>query len=95
MSFWNRLFGNEDTEVPQPDIKFGRYSDAYKTEAQHEAWDRSLTQFETQDYLGAYIAFLEYLKDPEEGNVHWQLDGEQLCFELYQGSKKINGYADA
>lgn len=95
MSFWNRLFGNEDTEVPQPDIKFGRYSDAYKTEAQHEAWDRSLTQFEAQDYLGAYLAFLEYLKDPEEGNVHWQLDGEHLCFELYQGSKKINGYADA
>ncbi|MDZ4679448.1 MAG: hypothetical protein SH848_06925 [Saprospiraceae bacterium] len=95
MSFWNRLFGNHDSEVPQPDIKFGRYSDAYKTEAQHEAWDRALTQFETQDYLGAYLAFLEYLKDPEEGNVYWQLDGDQLCFELYQGSKKINGYADA
>lgn len=95
MSIWNRLFGNHDSEVPQPDIKFGRYSDAYKTEAQHEAWDRSLTQFESQDYLGAYVAFLEYLKDPEEGNVHWQLEEGQLCFELYQGSKKINGYADA
>lgn len=95
MSFWNRLFGNQTSEAPQPDIKFGRYSDAYKTEAQHEAWDRSLTQFESQDYLGAYIAFLEYLNDAEEGNVKWQVDGEQLCFELYQGSKKINGYADA
>jgi len=94
MSFWNRLFGNQDTEVPQPDIKFGRYSDAYKSEDQHEAWDRALTQFESQEYLEAYVSFLKYLEDPDEGNVRWQLEDEKLTFELFQGSKKINGYAD-
>ncbi len=95
MSIWDRLFGNNTSVAIQPDIKFGRYSDAYKTELQHEAWDRSLSEFESQEYLSAYISFLEYLKDPDEDNVHWQLDNGQLCFELYQGSKKINGYADA
>ncbi len=94
MSFWDRLFGNQTSALPQPDVRFGRYSDAYKTDLQHEAWDRSLAQFESQDYLSAYVAFLEYLRDPEEGNVHWQLEDGKLSFELYQGSKKINGYAD-
>lgn len=95
MSIWDRLFGNSAPETPQPDIKFGRYSDAYKTEKQHEAWDQALTQFEAQAYMTAYLAFLEYLRDPTEDNVHWEQINDELHFTLYQGSKKISGYADA
>jgi len=95
MGFFNRFFGTKTTREQQPRITFGRYSDSYKDSAQYDAWDRSLEYFEEENYIKAYKEFFTYLRDPKEDNVSFSEEKGQIRFELFQGSKKINGVADA
>ena len=69
MGLFDRWFGNGTEEDAQPKIKFGRYSDSYKSPTSYEAWDKALEQFEAGDYLGSYRAFFDYLRDENEDNV--------------------------
>ncbi|MEL6866629.1 MAG: hypothetical protein AAFP19_19540 [Bacteroidota bacterium] len=94
MGLFGRLFGNAPSNEVQPDIRFGRYTDAYKTDEQYDAWDRALMQFEEQNYLTAYREFFDYLRDQDAGNVRYWMEGEELKFELFQGSKRITGFAN-
>ncbi len=96
MGLFDRLFGGytPDDEV-QPDIKFGRYSDSYKGTRQYDAWDRSLEKFEAEEYLESYKEFFEYLLDEKEKNVIVREEADGLYFEVFQGSKKLTGFANA
>lgn len=95
MGLFDRLFGTASEPEPLPDIRFGRYSDSYKETANYDAWDLSLEKFEGEEYLEAYLAFFRYLRDEREDNVKYWNDANVIRFELYQGSKKICGFADA
>ncbi|MDX2068652.1 MAG: hypothetical protein SFV55_09515 [Haliscomenobacter sp.] len=96
MSLFDRLFRASNTGVSatQLDIKFGRYTDSYKTPLNYQAWEQSLALFEEDKYLDAYRAFFQYLRDEREDNVRWWTEEGTLRFEFYQGSKKITGYAN-
>lgn len=94
MSILDRIFGAKEKTVTQPDIRFGRYSDSYKVGANYDAWDTALEKFEEAQYLDSYRAFFNYLRDEEEDNVHWWEENGGLKFEIFQGSKKISGFAD-
>ncbi len=95
MSFFNRIFGNTaSSDELRPDIRFGRYSDSYKSDAQYDAWDRALHLYEEGAYIKAFKQFFQYLKDEKEENVVVQEEKGKLVFELYQGSKKIRGEAN-
>lgn len=96
MGLFDRLFRASNTGVSttQLDIKFGRYTDSYKTPLNYQAWEQSLTLFEEDKYLDAYRAFFQYLRDEREDNVRWWTEEGVLRFEFYQGSKKITGYAN-
>ncbi len=94
MSFLDRLFGSKEEAVQQPDIRFGRYSDSYKGTSNYDAWDEALEKFEAEQYVDCYKAFFNYLRDEEEDNVRWWGEENGLKFEIYQGSKKISGFAD-
>ena len=48
MSFFERWFGNNNEEVVQPDIRFGRYSDSYKDTHCYDAWDLALEYFDKE-----------------------------------------------
>ena len=95
MSIFDRLFRRKTLpKKNDPQISFGRFSDAYKQTKQYDAWDVALKKFKKEEYLASYKAFLDYLNDEREGNVKYdQKDGE-LTFEILQGSKKISGKAD-
>jgi hypothetical protein len=94
MGLFDRLFGSKAEKSPKPNVNFGRYSDSYKSSEKVEVWDRSLSHFEKEQYLECFRAFFEYLRDEEEENVKCWEEGDQLAFELYQGSKKITGFAN-
>ncbi|MDO8367559.1 MAG: hypothetical protein Q7T20_12230 [Saprospiraceae bacterium] len=96
MDFITRLFGLPKTQQ-QPDIPFGRFSDAFKSDAQQQAFDRSLESFEQGEYLAAYRDFLTFLKDEDarEPNIIWQETESEIRFELWQGSQHITGFANA
>jgi len=91
MGLFDRIFGANANEENQPDVRFGRYSDSYKTAEQYDAWDNALEKFDDKKYLEAYRDFFFYLKDQEEDNVNWKEEGDELHFEIFQGSKKIIG----
>ena len=94
MSFWDRLIYKKSGKVEQPNIRFGRYTDSYKTPVNYAAWDKALMAFEEESFLDSFRFFLTYLRDEQEDNVHfWEKNGG-IEFELFQGSKRIIGYAD-
>jgi len=94
MGILSRLFGNTAPDPVKPDIAFGRYSDTYKEASKYEAWDQALDAFEAENYLDAYQYFFTYLRDDKEDNVRFELRDEAIHFELFQGSRKITGFAD-
>jgi len=93
MSFLDRIFGGKSAQHQQPAIRFGRYSDAYKTLANNDAWEASVMAYEEEDYLNAYEHFFQYLRDEQEDNVRYERRNDTLQFEVFQGSKKIKGTA--
>ena len=95
MNFLQRLFGDSTEPVTVPDIPFGRYSDAYKSEEQQAFFDRSIEQFEQGEPLVAYRTFFEYLKNAPGDNISWREDASGLHFEFWQGSQRIFGLATA
>ncbi len=96
MSFLERLLGiSTDKKSTQPEVVFGRYSDAYKTEAQITAFDQSLEIFEKGEYLNAYREFLISLKDPDVDHLEWAEADGVLTFQFWQGSQLITGVANA
>ena len=90
----DRLFRKEKKEEGPIDIRFGRYSDAYKETEQYDLWDQSLALFEQQSYLDAYERFLQYLTDPTEENIKYDRSDDLLTFEIIQGSKKLTGHSN-
>jgi hypothetical protein len=96
MNFWERLFGTTaEPTTPQPTVRLGRYTDAYKEKTQYEAWENALTKFEAEDYMSAYDAFFKYLRDESADNVRWLSTEGGYEFELLQGSKRVSGTANA
>ena len=92
MGFFDYFFSNKKNKN-QPQIQFGRFSDAYKEERKYDAWDKSLELFENQDYIESYKQFFEYLNDESAANCKYEDHKDHLTFEFYQGSKKIVGKA--
>lgn len=93
MSFFERLFGSRRSQLPN--INFGRYTDAYKTEEQQAAWNRSLELFDQDKHLEAYREFFTYLRDEKADNVQWEADGDTLHFKFWQGSQRVTGVVTA
>ena len=93
MGFFDYFFSNKKN-TDQPEIQFGRFSDAYKEERKYDAWDQSLELFENQKYIESYKQFLEYLNDESATNCQYTDHRDHLTFEFYQGSKKIIGRAN-
>ncbi len=96
MRIWDTLFGRSvtDTRTEGPTLHFGRYTDAHKRTANYAAWDQALEAYENGDFLESCRHFLAYLRDEREDNVKWESREGRLYFELYQGSKRLTGYAD-
>jgi len=93
MSFFENWFGVKDTEWVQPKIRFGRYSDSYKPTKCYDAWDKALDMFEDGRFLDSLELFFTFLKDEKENNIHWKKNDQSIAFELFQGSKRIIGWA--
>jgi hypothetical protein len=93
MNLFGRIFGTKPAPT-SPAIRFGRYTDSNRLAAKEAAFDVALKDFVKEDYLKSYVSFFDYLLDEEEQNLRaWEERGE-LRFELFQGSKKITGFAN-
>lgn len=82
---------NRSLTVPE----LGRYSDSCKPTAKYAAWNQAQQHFEAGRYMDSYQAFFQYLRDDASDNVHYFSDGDSIRFEIFQGSRKIEGTANA
>ena len=91
MSIFDRFFRRTEEYKWPENVRFGRYTDAYKSEDKYDAWDKALELFEQERYRESFELFFYYLLDESEENVRtWTEDGS-LRFEVMQGSKLIEG----
>lgn len=90
----DKLFSwtKKKTEEPDPDIRFGRYSDNNKTVEKVEKWNEAEALFKEKKYHESLAFFFQYLRDDEVGNVIHASEGKNGSFEFYQGSKIIRGF---
>jgi len=100
MSFLKKIFGGISSgastfDNDEPNIKFGRYSDAFKNEAQVNKWRSADNLFKEKKYIESYNDFFHYLRDDVCNNVIHSIDGDVINFEILQGSKKVLGKASA
>jgi hypothetical protein len=91
MGIFDKIFKRTHSEIEQPNIRFGRYSDAYKPEYKYDEWDKSMDLFEEGKYIESFQNFFEYLTDESQHNVKTWIKEDGLHFELLQGSKLIKG----
>lgn len=95
MSFLSKWLAKKSNASPDPEVAIGRYTDAFKTPEQLEAWNRSLMLFDQGKRKESYLSFLNYLRDPREDNVHWADEtGGVTKFWFFQGSAIVEGYFD-
>lgn len=92
MKIFDFFFNSKRNERLDPDVRFGRYSDAYKESEQYDLWDEALVKFEQKNFAESYTLFLKYLNDPDFNNVSYSKNGDDVEFEIIQGSKKLVGY---
>jgi hypothetical protein len=76
-------------------VRFGRYTDANKGQEQLKYWTESKNLFTEKKYVDSFEAFFKYLGDPKENNVTFTRDGDEINFEITQGSKVIKGKTTA
>jgi hypothetical protein len=77
------------------EVKFGRYTDRNKTKKQIDFWNQAVEAFKKKTYVDSFEAFLNYLRDEAIDNVKVNRTGDEINFELIQGSKVVRGKANA
>ncbi len=87
------LFKSESDDMPKS--HFGRYCDAYKTVGQRIHWNKAEEFFKKGEYLNSYENLFQYLLDEKEQNVAFEREGDGIEFHIYQGSKRMTGFADS
>jgi hypothetical protein len=92
---WLRPFFPKRTTATGPDIPFGRFTDAYKSENQSRAFKEATQAFERDAYMDAYRAFFQYLKDEQVDNLTVEEKDDALHFAFWQGSQLVTGQANA
>jgi hypothetical protein len=93
LSLFSRIFKAIPQEEPK-EVIFGRFSDAFKPESRYDSWDKAMEHFENGSYISSYQHFLDYLKNESGNNLSYEIKGQKMQFEMYQGSKKIMGTCD-
>ncbi len=95
----DKLFGwgkKKETPVPAaPHIRFGRYSDNNKTVEKTRRWTDADNLFKDKKYHESILSFFDYLRDDALQNVTAVKRGDDIEFELYQGSKVVRGRCNA
>ncbi len=92
---WSKKKEEDEAEMPEPALSFGRYSDNNKPVQKVARWTEADNLFKEKKWHQSIAAFFDYLCDEETGNVvHHAGDGGGT-FQLYQGSKVIRGFYNA
>lgn len=91
MSIFDFFRWNQQHEYKGPEIMFGRYSDSFKDEVKQALFYEAIQRFDQDQFLPSIINLLDFLRNDLSDNVQYDIDGEELFFQILQGSKTIMG----
>ncbi len=91
MGFFDSIFSRSILQEDEPTVSFGRYSDSFKAPVKYDYWDIAIKEFGRANYRLAFTSFLDYLKDDDQHNVKYTEVGDEVEFQIYQGSKRLEG----
>jgi hypothetical protein len=92
---FDKIFGwGKKKPGPNPDIRFGRYSDNNKPLEKVNLWTDADNFYKEKKFFESIDAFFEYLCDDSVRNVWHKRNGQEGHFYLYQGSKMVRGIYD-
>jgi hypothetical protein len=74
-----------------PDIKFGRHIFNAKEQEEQALFGEAIRLYEDDELLPSIEYLLSFLRIDMEDNLAYDVQGGELFFELYQGSKQILG----
>lgn len=99
MSFFKKVFSNttvkaEEEALVDFDVTLGRYTEINKTAEQLSYWTRAQDDFLQKKHIDSFNNLLLYMKDPKVDNIKINRNGNELEFELVQGSKIVKGKAN-
>lgn len=96
MSFLKKIFssGEQNINTSKLQLTFGRYTDCNKTDEQIKHWENAVNFFKENKYHESYQEFFKYITDKKLNNVQVEKHDYGFQFNIYQGSKVINGYVD-
>jgi hypothetical protein len=72
----------------------GRFSDAYKSEHQYEAWDKAQVHFQNGEVRQGFITLADFLKNKKGTNVDLDVKGERISLAFLQGSVHVHAILD-
>ena len=72
----------------------GRFSDAYKSEIQYEAWDKAQGHFQNGEVRQGFITIADFLKNKKGTNVDLDINGEKISLAFLQGSVHVHAVLD-
>lgn len=94
MGFWKNILGA--TSQHYIDVhNFGRYCDSSTDLMRIELWDKSITEFNSQNYQESILLCIKYLINPSQTNIILTTTDGQTNFNILHGSKKTIGYFNA
>lgn len=88
MSFWS-WWSTDKTAEESSWIEHGRYTDAYKSKEQYDAWDQAMIQCEDGDVTEMWRSIASFLSNENGDNIKLQQKGGATHLILYQGSIRI------
>ncbi|HOY33014.1 MAG TPA: hypothetical protein PKW80_14135 [Bacteroidales bacterium] len=99
MSFFKKVFLNqagkdEGAGSSAQNVAVGRYSGVNKSSVQLSCWTRAQDFYLQKKYIDSFEILLQYMNDPDTNNIKVRRNGNELEFDLVQGSKIIRGRAD-
>jgi hypothetical protein len=95
MSILKKLFSKSNPSIATWEkIRFGRYTDSYKTPEQYKLWAEAIREFEDNQFSSSFRKFFGYLENPGLGNLEFEEVSGGQKFSIIQGSKIVRGTID-
>lgn len=91
MSIFNYIRRKLAASDTGPDVKFGRHAINTKEQVEQALLGQAIFLFEENKRLESIEYVLNYLRNDLEDNLAYDVENNEIFFELYQGSKKIIG----
>ncbi len=96
MAFFSRFISDllSKKEKTHISVEFGKYTGKWNFHFDQKLRTLASEFYVQGEYLQSYKTLLDFLTDPQQQNLSYKVEDENINFSFYQGSKLIEGKLD-